>query len=288
MTKNSIRAYGGLVMALLISAASGCGHSMPADPLPNISVAEGLRSGGGGSGTTQAAVSTGTGWGTIKGVFKYPGTYSAGVLSTGGKDGAVCGASVPNQTLVVDSGSRGIANILVFPRKVSRIFDEYKAAPPKPLEFDQKGCLFLEHVTAVWIKDPMLMKNSDPVSHNINMSPPNNQPYNSSIAGGESSTYQFTAPLTAPVEATCSIHNWMKAYVLARNDPYFSVTKPDGKFEIANLPAGEELEFQVWHERAPGGLAAKTEWDRGRFKVKLEPNQTLDLGSIEVPREALP
>ena len=46
----------------------------------------------------------------------------------------------------------------------------------------------------------------------------------------------------------------MKAYMLPRENGYFAVSADDGSFEIANLPAGEELEIQVWHESAGNGL----------------------------------
>ena len=65
--------------------------------------------------------------------------------------------------------------------------------------------------------------------------------------------------------------------MLPRNDKYFAVTKDDGSFEIPNLPAGEEVEIQVWHERGagPGGALVLPKKDlkwtpKGRFKVKLE------------------
>ena len=45
----------------------------------------------------------------------------------------------------------------------------------------------------------------------------------------------------------------MTAYMLPRKNGYFAVTDADGTFEIANVPAGEQLEFQVWHES--GGAA---------------------------------
>ena len=63
----------------------------------------------------------------------------------------------------------------------------------------------------------------------------------------------------------------MKAYIIARDDPYVAVTKPDGTFEIKNLPAGEDIEFQVWHEQAPGGLEAKGGWSKGRSRSKCQP-----------------
>jgi hypothetical protein len=85
----------------------------------------------------------------------------------------------------------------------------------------------------------------------------------------------------------------MKAYLLPRKDKYFAVTAADGSFEIANLPAGEEVEIQVWHERGTGPNGAlvlpkkELKWtSRGRFKIKLEPDQTTDL-ALEVPAAAI-
>ena len=77
--------------------------------------------------------------------------------------------------------------------------------------------------------------------------------------------------------------------MLPRDDKYFAVTKDDGTFEIANLPAGEDVEIQVWHEHGsgPGGALVldrkELKWTgKGRFKVKLEPDETTDL-ELKVP-----
>jgi hypothetical protein len=41
------------------------------------------------------------------------------------------------------------------------------------------------------------------------------------------------------------------------------------------------LEFQVWQEEA-GFLPAKADWDSGRFKVTLQPDETMDLGEVNI------
>lgn len=249
-----------------------------------------LRAGGGGSAEAVVAEATGTGWGTLKGRFLYAGDPpKLGFVSTGGKDGAVCGAQVPNQALVVDSATKGIANIVLYARKAPRVFKpEDGAAPaaaPQPI-FDQKGCLFLSHVFGIEVKDTLEVKNSDPISHNTSISPPGNPSTNPLLPPNATSTYQFKRQLSAPAEVTCSIHPWMKAYIIARDDPYFAVTGLDGSFEIKNLPAGEDVEFQVWHEQATTGLEAKPGWSKGRFKVKVPADGVEDLQTIEVPATA--
>jgi hypothetical protein len=285
--KGEFRAKLGLAaLAVVLGSLAGCGRGMSPDPAPDMKIVASLRAAGGRgeavAGTPGPAV--GSGWATLKGTFKY-GAAAPGeaFLSTANKDGAVCGSQVPNQTLVVDPGSKGIANIVIYARKVSRVFDAYKKAAPKKDEFDQKNCLFLTHVFAIQTKDTLIIKNSDSISHNTSLTPPGNPGINPLLPAGGEATYKFARQLSAPVEATCSIHPWMKAYIMSRDDPYFAVTDKDGGFKIENIPAGEEIEYQVWHERSPIGLAAKPAWQRGRFKLTLKADSTEDLQTIEVP-----
>jgi hypothetical protein len=153
------------------------------------------------------------------------------------------------------------------------VFGADEAAAPEPQLFDQKACVFLSHMLAVQVSQPVLIKNSDGVGHNTNFNPQGNPGINPSLPAHSEFTYNFVKQLAQPSPVVCSIHPWMKAYILARDDPYFAVTDEQGNFEIANLPAGEELEIAVWHELAGGKggfLPAKTEWTKGRFNVTLE------------------
>ncbi len=87
----------------------------------------------------------------------------------------------------------------------------------------------------------------------------------------------------------------MLGYLLPRENAYFAVTKEDGSFEIANLPAGEKLDIQVWHESAtgPGGALVLTTpeakslgWtNKGRITVTIEPDQVKEI-QVTVPASA--
>ncbi len=283
---------GWIVAALL--AVCGCGRVEQFDPEPDASVVAAFRAGGGGDAAASAgeaaATATGTGWGTLRGTFVFAGDPPAVKnLSTGGKDGAVCDAApIPDESLVIDSATKGLKNVVVFARKASRVHDDYAATANAEAVFDQKGCLFLSHVFAVRTSQPLLIKNSDPLGHNTNMTPPLEAGFNQSIPGGGSVTYQFKRAQNEPFAATCNVHPWMKAYIIPRSDPYVTVSDSQGKFELKNLPAGESIEFQVWHEKAPGGLAARPDWSKGRFKVTLAADQELDLGTVEVAPALVP
>ena len=75
----------------------------------------------------------------------------------------------------------------------------------------------------------------------------------------------------------------MKAWLVVRPNPYASVSKTDGTFEIKDVPVGE-VELQFWHEKAGyigemtiGGKAEKAA--KGRKKVSVAAAGT-DLGEI--------
>lgn len=242
----------------------------------------------GASDTGAAAPShTAEGWGAIKGTFVYQGDPpDRARLSTGGKDSEVCEKhEILDESLLVDSATRGIANIVVYARKTSRTHEQYVQPTDEEVVFDQKDCVFLSHVLPVRLDQTLLIKNSDPISHNTNISPRGDVGINPLLAANGELTHQFGRQQSFPVAVTCNIHPWMRAYVLPRENPYVVVTGADGSFEIAHLPAGEEIEFQVWHERAGGsngGLVAQPMWDRGRFAATIPADGVEDLGTIEV------
>jgi hypothetical protein len=286
-------------LASLLS--SGCSRPVSASPNPQPAVAaeirKALESGATAETGATATASTGTGWGTLKGRFVYAGDPPAPTALQANKDTEVCGASGPlmDNSLLVGP-DKGIANIVIYAR-AKRVHDSAAPLPAdnelEPLVFDQKDCMFLTHVLACQVNHKIDIRNSDPVGHNTKIDPQKGVPINPVLPAHANIPYTPTAEEALPAPVSCSIHPWMRAYVLPRNDKYFAVTKSDGSFEIPNLPAGEEVELQVWHERAAGAGGALVlprkdlNWSpRGRFKVKLEPDQTLEL-ALEVPPSAI-
>jgi len=272
-----------------LMTAAGCGSSSFSTPTPDMGGAvakmripdAGVLGGGAGGG--------GTGWGTLKGRFIYNGTPPTMGVQPGfdpAKD-PLCTVQVKDESLVVDSGSKGIQNILIFLVESSRVHPDLANAPVEDAIFDQKECRFITHVLPMQVKQKLVVLNTDTTAHNTNAAPGRgNDSFNvllEKITGKYE--YKFKNPLTVPFDATCSIHPWMKGFIIARPDPYFAVTAADGSFEIAKLPAGEDLEFQVWHERAAGegnGLRAKPEWtNRGRFPLKIA--QDGETVTMEIP-----
>jgi hypothetical protein len=276
----------------LVAMAPGCGPGRVAGPVPDLAAAAKLRdaltAGEAAAEAGQAAAVTGTGWATLKGRFSFAGSPGEKKVLVVDKDMAVCskdGMKLYDQSLRVDDATKGLADVVLFIRKSSRVKNP---VPTEQVVFDQKNCEFLSPVVAARVGQPVDVRNSDPIGHNTNVS---GSSFNQLIPAGESTVYSPAAETGMPVSVTCNIHPWMKAYAVFRKDGYVAVSAADGSFSIADLPAGEPLEFQVWHARSAGGLKLdrpELKWSpKGRFQITLQPDEVKDLGTLEVPASAL-
>jgi hypothetical protein len=296
----TFKSFGIVAAAITLAVVSGgCRKQTDLGPVANLSTAlevrELLAGGASGEATGGETASSGTGWATLSGRFRYDGDPPAMPPYAANKDMAACapGGSAPKQEyLLVDPSTKGIANIAVYLRKSPRVHESAQPATEEII-FDQKVCIFLTHVMPVSVGQPMQLKNSDPVGHNTNIGGQNS--FNQTIPAGATVPYSPKKEEATPASVRCSIHPWMLAYMLPRKDRYVAVTATDGTFEIPNLPAGTELELQVWHESAAGTNGSLVldspevkdlKWsNKGRFKIKLEENQTRQLDLL-VPASA--
>jgi len=291
------RAQTGLMLCTIVIGSlhlTGCGKQDGLGPTANVERAGEIREAFVAAVPADVAdveVTTGTSWGTLRGTFTYDGTPPTMEPYSVNRDLEACtidGRAPPQETLVVDEETRGIANIAIYVRSVSRIHESVEP-DDEPVVFDQKVCVFLDHVFAVIVGQTVELKNSDPVGHNTNIEGSINQ----TIPAHASIQYVPQREQAYPVSVRCSIHPWMLAYFLPRANGYFAVTAEDGSFEIPNLPDGEELEFQVWHESATGSggslvlttpEAREVRWDRrGRFRVRLDAEEVLELNLVVPP-----
>ncbi len=206
------------------------------------------------SATTAAASPAKVGeWGTLTGQVTLKGKAPASkVLAPKGqasKDPEMCAKDAPimSERLVVDSGTGGVKNVLVYLPKPTSINEEAKSnALTAQFTFDQKNCIFEPHVMAVMVGAKVELKNSDPKPHNINSRLRNNG-YNKLLAGLQSVAQPVDAAERSPGEITCDIHNWMKAYWMVLDNPYFAVTDAQGNYEIKNVPSGTQ-KVVAWQE----------------------------------------
>ncbi|WP_373651187.1 MULTISPECIES: hypothetical protein [unclassified Schlesneria] len=200
-------------------------------------------------------------WGTVKGQVLLDGEPPAKtqkVLVVKGdaqaKDAAVCAAQdVPNESLVVNPTSKGIANVVVYlQKKPAKIAPSVAKSEKSQVTFDQAGCRFLPHVLLVRTDQTVLVLSDDEAAHNTHTYPIKNRQDNFVVAPKDR-TGVSVKPLTVaerlPVKVKCDIHPWMEAYWVIVDHPYAAITDENGEFTITDLPVGSH-EFIVWQETA--------------------------------------
>ena len=142
----------------------------------------------------------------------------------------------------------------------------FPAPAAKPV-VDQKGLMFVPHITAVEQGTTVEFLNSDKVAHNV---------FWTSVGGnkklthnlgtwpmGEKRPFKFDNPGAVPL--LCNVHPEMAGYVFVSPTPYFAVTDKSGAYKIDNVPDGSYT-VKAWHEGAkdqskPVAVAGDTKAD---------------------------
>jgi plastocyanin len=123
-----------------------------------------------------------------------------------------------------------------------------KPWPTEGAVMDQVGCIFVPHVTVIGVGQTMRYLNSDPIIHNIHTWPRTNSPMSvSQLAKGLGRPIKRKFAEPDEVKITCDVHKWMGAWIIVRDNPYYSQTAEDGVFEITDIPPGT-YKMVVWHE----------------------------------------
>lgn len=276
------------LMLGLIGMFTGCQRSAPIPQYISVprqeyldlrnTLAEGASDGGG----PAVVKADPKGWGTLSGTFRVsnPTAIPAPTPLNVTADKAYCtqGGVPKSQRFVVDSATGGLKNVVLFLADdipETEPWTHPNMAPGKNdiVEFDQKNCVFLTHVLAMQVSQPMKILNSDEVGHNTKLEN-SGKAFNQTIAAGSGELYQHTKQERAPYPANCSIHPWMSAYIMPRNNSYFAVTDEKGQFTIENVPAEVDLTFKAWQESAKFFTMVtvngkKETWPRRGFTVKL-------------------
>ena len=181
--------------------------------------------------------------GTVKLAGKPPALPPQAVV----KDGSICGATKPNEALIVGPGG-ALRNV------VASLRAPKPATPPPPTAgaaIDQVGCLYKPHVQAVTVGTTLTLVNSDRVLHNIHGAIGPVQTFNVAMPIKDQ---RLPTKLTRPglVRLQCDAgHTWMNAWLYVFEHPYFAVTGDDGKFQMKDVPAGHYT-VDLWHEPLDG------------------------------------
>ncbi len=229
-------------------------------------------------------------WGTLKGKFVLKGAAPTPDAINVTKDVEVCGKhNLHNESLVVGDGG-GIANVVIYlslgrGTKAPAAHPSYAETATAEVSLDNHDCRFEPHVAAMRTTQTLNIGNKDPIGHNTKVDCVKNSAINPIVPANSNLMQKFPKAESRPVPVGCSIHPWMKGYLLIQDHPYFAVSAADGSFTIANLPVGK-WEFQAWQE-IPNYLTEverggkKEKWKKGKFEVEIKPGDN-DLGQLVV------
>jgi hypothetical protein len=158
------------------------------------------------------------------------------------KDDPTCGklhSEMPTTHHYVVGPKGELANVVVSVEGVSGA--KSSGATAKPVSLDQKGCEYIPQIFAVQTDQKIIVKNSDPVLHNIHDLPAvagNKEQNLAQMPNGADLTFSFNKPEEF-LKFKCDVHPWMFAWVSVFDHPYFDVSARDGSFKISNVPAGK-------------------------------------------------
>lgn len=154
------------------------------------------------------------------------------------------------------------------------------AAPERPAAatIEQQGREFIPFVTIVQTGAAIDFPNRDPVKHHV-YSFSRAKPFELKLyAGKPAKPLVFDKP--GEVALGCNIHDWMEAYVLVVDTPYFAKTAANGRARVDNLPPGK-YRLKLWHPLQKKEVPPR-EIEIGAAAGKLE------LGMDVLPRLAKP
>jgi len=178
--------------------------------------------------------------GDVTGTITFKGAAPAEKEITPIKDDPNCAPLYPNglpKTKFYAVGANSeLADVVV---SLKGVAGKSTGASAAPAMLDQKGALYVPQILAIQTGQKLIVKNSDPLVHNVHTKPAANPESNQvQMAGGADLTYTFDKPEMF-LKFQCDVHPWMFAWVSVFDHPYFAVSGADGKFTIKNVPPGK-------------------------------------------------
>lgn len=182
---------------------------------------------------------------SISGIVQFVGTPPAGKkLNLPAACAKQTKGDAYSNEVIVKNGK--IENVLI--RVIKGIEGKvFSDVPTEEVELDQRGCIYTPRVVGVRIGQKVTFINSDPVFHNVRAVTKENQKFNMAMPHKDQRETKIFKKTELFLQAKCSVHPWMGAYVAIMDHPYFSVTNSKGEFSIKDLPVGQYT-IEAWHE----------------------------------------
>lgn len=176
------------------------------------------------------------------------------------------GQTLPDETVIINSNGT-LRNVFVYVEDAPAVSGVNRS----PAVLDQVNCLYVPRVIGVQIGQPLILRSSDPIPHNVHYNPSRNPSSNFNMTGaGQEHVTSFRQPEF--IRARCDIHPWMVGHIGVFANSFFAVTGEDGSFRIEGLPAGTYT-LSTWHEL----------YGRQRQRVTIRPDGVAEANFTYAP-----
>ena len=177
--------------------------------------------------------------GEIEGKIVFDGKPIPPRLIQVSQDANVCGSR--RTAYPVKLEGNGVLDAVVWIEGIHR----GKAYDFPPATLNQQKCTYDPHIVVMQPGD-LKVTTDDPVPHNVHSYSEANRSYNESMNSlNREMTFHFARP--ERVTFKCDLHGWMQAFIIVAANPYYTVTKNAGEFELRDVPPGT-YQLKVWQE----------------------------------------
>lgn len=119
--------------------------------------------------------------------------------------------------------------------------------PTDPVVLDQRQCRYTPRVFGIRTGQPLVIRNSDPLLHNVRADGQVNQPFNMGQPQKDTSFTRVFTTGEVMVPIKCDVHPWMRAWAGVVDHPFFGVTDGAAPVSVTGLPPGTYT-IEAWHE----------------------------------------
>jgi hypothetical protein len=163
-----------------------------------------------------------------------------------GRDSALCGASVPDESATQQGNTLGAAVVWL---------EGLRRGKPLPLErrleLESDHCRLTPRVQAAVVGSAVNVIGHDGLRQHLHFLAGGEREARATVLlGRDEQVIPTERPFSAPglVVVRDADHTWQAAYFAVFDHPYFAVTAPNGTFTIDRVPPGRYT-VKVWHER---------------------------------------
>ncbi len=118
--------------------------------------------------------------------------------------------------------------------------------PTAPVIVDQNNCMYVPRVLAGMTGQKVLIKNSDPLMHNVHAYAGTATTFNRAQMKAAKDIEQTVA--SGVTKFKCDVHPWMTGYLVGNDNAHVCVTGDSGECTISGVPNGTYT-VEAWHEK---------------------------------------